>query len=67
MDLLETQEEVQLPHLHYEVKHVNQILNPKNFMNWKLVNYEQIFKKERKVEWESLISLVNDHQQTQLQ
>ena len=55
------------PHLHYEVKHVNQILNPKNFMNWQLADYEQIFKKERRVEWESLISLVNDHQQTQLQ
>lgn len=55
------------PHLHYEVKHINKILNPKNFMNWKLANYEQIFKKERKVEWESLISLINDQQQTQLQ
>lgn len=54
-------------HLHYEVKHINKILNPKNFMNWKLNSYEQIFKKERKVEWESLVKLINDQQQTMLQ
>ncbi|MBU0924383.1 M23 family metallopeptidase [bacterium] len=51
------------PHLHYEVKYINKILNPKNFMNWEFTNFEQIFKKERKVEWESLVSLINDHQQ----
>ena len=49
------------PHLHYEVKHVNKVLNPKNFMNWNLENYDTIFKKERKVKWESLINLINEH------
>lgn len=55
------------PHLHYEVKYINKILNPKNFMNWELTNFEQIFKKERKVEWESLVNLISNHQQTSLQ
>jgi hypothetical protein len=36
-------------------------------MNWELTNFEQIFKKERKVEWESLVNLISDHQQTTLQ
>jgi murein DD-endopeptidase MepM/ murein hydrolase activator NlpD len=54
------------PHLHYEVSFVNNILNPKNFMNWSIKNYDEIFKKERRVEWESLISLINSQQETQL-
>jgi murein DD-endopeptidase MepM/ murein hydrolase activator NlpD len=55
------------PHLHYEVKHLNKILNPRNFMSWQLDSYEQIFKKERKVEWESLVNLINNQQQIRLQ
>jgi murein DD-endopeptidase MepM/ murein hydrolase activator NlpD len=55
------------PHLHYEVKFINKILNPKNFMNWQFTNFEQIFKKERKIEWESLVNLISNHQQTSLQ
>jgi murein DD-endopeptidase MepM/ murein hydrolase activator NlpD len=54
-------------HLHYEVKYISKILNPRNFMDWELNSYEQIFKKERKVEWESLVKLINDQQQTMLQ
>ena len=49
------------PHLHYEIKHGNKVLDPKNFMSWKLKNYDTIFKKERKVKWESLINLINEH------
>ena len=49
------------PHLHYEIKHGNRVLNPKNFINWKLENYDTIFKKERKVKWESLINLISEH------
>jgi murein DD-endopeptidase MepM/ murein hydrolase activator NlpD len=55
------------PHLHYEVKYINKILNPKNFMDWELTNFDKIFKKERKVEWESLVNLISNHQQTPLQ
>jgi murein DD-endopeptidase MepM/ murein hydrolase activator NlpD len=55
------------PHLHYEVKYINKILNPKNFMDWELTSFDKIFKKERKVEWESLVNLISNHQQTPLQ
>lgn len=54
------------PHLHYEVKYANNVLNPYNFMNWSLKNYDNIFKKERRVEWESLINLISEQQQTKL-
>jgi len=48
------------PHLHYEVRFANNVLSPKNFIFWNLKNYDSIFKKERRVEWESLINLIND-------
>lgn len=53
------------PHLHYEVRYANMVLNPRRFVDWNLSNFEEIFKKERKIEWESLVSLINSHQ-TQL-
>ncbi len=44
------------PHLHYEVRYIGIALNPWPFMNWKLNNFETIFKKTKKrVKWESLI------------
>lgn len=52
------------PHLHYEVRYANKVLNPKHFIKWDLKDYEYIFKKERKVQWESLISLIKDQHQT---
>ncbi|AII14632.1 zinc metallopeptidase, M23 family [Campylobacter iguaniorum] len=43
------------PHLHYEVRFVQRALDPTNFMNWNNKNYEEIFKKEQRVSWQSLI------------
>lgn len=55
------------PHLHYEIRFGNQVLNPKNFIFWDKKNYDRVFKKERRVEWESLINLINDqHNMEQL-
>jgi hypothetical protein len=51
------------PHLHYEIKYASTLLNPNHFLNWNLANYESVFKKERRVEWESLISLIKDQHQ----
>ena len=55
------------PHLHYEIRYASTLLNPKNFIKWNLDTYDSIFKNERKVEWESLISLIKDQHQTALQ
>ena len=42
------------PHLHYEVWHVQRRLNPENFINWSLSNYEELFEQEGRVKWDSL-------------
>ncbi len=46
------------PHLHYEIRYLNIALNPKYFLNWNLKNYDKIFKKEKRVDWLSLIEAV---------
>jgi murein DD-endopeptidase MepM/ murein hydrolase activator NlpD len=47
------------PHLHYEVRYASRLLNPENFINWNMKNYEKIFEKQRRVEWESLVNLIS--------
>lgn len=49
------------PHLHYEVRYLEKLLNPKYFLKWNMQNYESIFEKERRVEWESLIGMIKHH------
>ncbi|QKJ21951.1 M23 family metallopeptidase [Poseidonibacter lekithochrous] len=51
------------PHVHYEVRYATKVLNPRNFIKWDLKNYNYIFKKERRVEWESLINQIKDQHQ----
>jgi murein DD-endopeptidase MepM/ murein hydrolase activator NlpD len=46
------------PHLHYEIRYLGIILNPIYFLKWNLKNYNEIFKKEKKVKWQSLIKAV---------
>lgn len=48
------------PHLHYEVRYGSRILNPSRFITWQLGNYYGIFKSERRVQWESLVRLINE-------
>jgi len=48
------------PHLHYEVRYGSRILNPNQFIKWQLGNFYTIFKKERRVRWESLVRLINE-------
>ena len=43
------------PHLHYEIRFIHRNLNPYWFMKWTQQNYDEIFKKEKKVPWQSLI------------
>jgi murein DD-endopeptidase MepM/ murein hydrolase activator NlpD len=43
------------PHLHYEVRFIHRNLNPFWFMKWTQQNYDEIFTKEKKIQWQSLI------------
>jgi len=49
------------PHLHYEVRFITRPLDPKNFINWNSSNFEEIFKKEKRVSWQSLIKMMDMH------
>jgi len=44
------------PHLHYEVRFISRVLNPFWFIKWDVKNYTQIFEKEKKIPWQSLIT-----------
>jgi len=52
------------PHLHYEVRFASKVLDPEEFVSWDMNNYESIFDKQRRVEWESLVSLINNQNPT---
>ncbi len=56
------------PHLHYEVKYLEQSIDPFQFLEWEFGNHE-IFTQVRGIKWPSLISLINKqitHQTLQL-
>ncbi|QSZ41130.1 peptidoglycan DD-metalloendopeptidase family protein [Sulfurimonas aquatica] len=44
------------PHLHYEIRFIHKVLNPFYFIKWTQQNYDEIFQKEKKVPWQSLIT-----------
>ena len=48
------------PHLHYEIRFLGNVINPKNFMEWKMSNFDSIFEKERSVAWRSLLVTINN-------
>jgi murein DD-endopeptidase MepM/ murein hydrolase activator NlpD len=43
------------PHLHYEIRFMYNALNPYWFIKWTVNNYNEIFEKEKKIRWQSLI------------
>lgn len=49
------------PHLHYEVRYASMVLNPRDFIDWNLKSYENIFSKQRRVRWEYLVNLIKEH------
>ncbi|NOX16411.1 MAG: peptidoglycan DD-metalloendopeptidase family protein [Epsilonproteobacteria bacterium] len=55
------------PHLHYEVRFVSRALNPIYFLRWNKLNFKNIFKKEKRVPWESLVKIINYRFQIQKQ
>ncbi len=46
------------PHLHYEIRFLQRALNPFWFIKWTMGNFEEIFIKEKKVPWESLLGVI---------
>ncbi|RDU59809.1 M23 family metallopeptidase [Helicobacter marmotae] len=48
------------PHLHYEIRFLGKVIDPKNFMEWKMSNFDSIFEKERSVAWQSLLATINN-------
>ena len=52
------------PHLHYEIRFIQRSLDPANFTKWNSKNFESIFKKESRVQWQSLVEAIN-HQYNQ--
>ncbi len=46
------------PHLHYEVRYAQKRLNPTWFLRWSIKNYDELFKKQRKIKWQSLIAQI---------
>lgn len=47
-------------HLHYEVRFLGSHIDPKNFMEWNMSNFEKIFNKEKNVAWQSLLTTINN-------
>ncbi|MEA2091801.1 MAG: M23 family metallopeptidase [Campylobacterota bacterium] len=44
------------PHLHYELRFIQRAVNPFYFVKWNIKNYKEIFEKEKKIPWQSLIT-----------
>jgi len=44
------------PHLHYEVRYLSRALNPYWFVKWDMKNYKEIFEKEKRIPWQSLVT-----------
>lgn len=53
------------PHVHYEIRFIQKPLDPSNFIDWDSKNFEEIFKKEGRVPWQSLIKTITGQLQKQ--
>jgi murein DD-endopeptidase MepM/ murein hydrolase activator NlpD len=46
------------PHLHYEVRYMSRAVNPYWFVKWDIKNYKEIFEKEKRIPWQSLVTAI---------
>lgn len=42
------------PHLHYEVKYIKNVLDPKNFLTFNINNFDKLLYTENRIAWDSL-------------
>jgi murein DD-endopeptidase MepM/ murein hydrolase activator NlpD len=42
------------PHLHYEVKYIKNVLDPKNFLTFNINNFDTLLYNENRIAWDSL-------------
>ena len=47
------------PHIHYEIRYMGRAVNPYWFIKWNVKNYKEIFNKERKIPWKTLIAVTS--------
>ena len=48
------------PHLHYEIRYMYNAYNPYWFIKWSMNNYNEIFQKEKKIPWQSLVAATSN-------
>lgn len=46
------------PHLHYEIKYIKNIINPKNFLSLNIENFDKTIKGENSILWKGLIGAI---------
>jgi murein DD-endopeptidase MepM/ murein hydrolase activator NlpD len=49
------------PHLHYEIRYVGIALEPAHFLKWEMKNFDTLFKKQRRVKWQSLVNQIKQN------
>jgi len=42
------------------VRYASKVLNPKYFIAWSIKNYEKLFEKQRRVQWEYLVKMISN-------
>ena len=55
------------PHLHYEVRYASKLVDPGDYIQWDMKNYNTIFDKQRRVKWESLVRMISSQHNKQVQ
>ncbi|MGL6316554.1 peptidoglycan DD-metalloendopeptidase family protein [Vibrio sp. WXL103] len=48
------------PHLHYEIRFLGRALNPQYSIDWSPDNFDYLFEKEKRVNWQPLLELVDN-------
>lgn len=54
------------PHLHYEVRFLGRVLNPRSFIDWTPEKFDSLFEKERSVKWTPLVNVISNVVKLQL-